>query len=333
MRPTDGSAIYRPDLGETVIEAGQDTTGGFIGLEVLPPYTTPDDVGVFNVIPLEQLMKLENVDRKDRGAYNRSDWEYESGEYKCKEKGHEEPMDDNEFKRLERRRPGLADEISIMRAMGIVKRAQEARIAAKVMDSSRFNVEGVANAWDVPADGTPIADFNAAYKVYRAQCGMLPNAAIMSWNTRQNIVQCAEVIDRLLYTFPGIDLNRISDVQLAAILNIPRVLVGNAMYDAADKGQARSLTDIWSNDYCCLTRVSMSEDLAAPCIGRTFIWDEDSKEEPIVEVYREEQIKSDVYRVRHQVDERLIASIDEDGNTVSDIAAAVTLLIGSIKTA
>lgn len=334
MRPKKGTTVYRPDLGVAVIEAGTNPTAGTIGLKVMPPYTTPDETDTFLVVPMEAMMTIENVDRKDRGAYNRSDWDYENGLYKTIEKGHEEPIDDNEYARLERRMPGLADEITTMRAMGIITRAQEKRIADKVMDANAFTVTDVSTAFDVFADATPVSDFNDAKSDYRKQCGMLPNCAVMSWNTRQNITQCAQIINRLLYTFPGIDLNQITDEQLARILDIPQVLVGNIMYNSADKGQTRSLSDIWSDDYICLTRVSASEDLADPCIGRTFVWTEDNSENPIVETYREEQIRSDVYRVRHQVDERLIRSYDEDGTTVmSDIAKAVTLLIGSIRTA
>ena len=332
MRPTDGSVIYRPDLGETVIEAGQDPTGGFIGLRIMPPYTTPFDTGTFDVIPTEVLLKMEDVSRQDRGAYNRSGWSYEKGHYLTRDKGHEEPIDDNEFKRLETKRPGLADEIAVMRGMGIILRAQEARIASKVMDPGTFDVSDLSAPWDAPETAKPISEINAKKRIYRAKCGMLPNALILSWSSRENICQAEEVINRLKYTFPGIDLNNITDEQLARILKIPYVLVGNAMYDAADKNQAAEYTDIWSNDYAALTRISQSEDLTDPCIGRTFIWDSDSKADPIVEVYRENQIRSDVYRTRHHVDECLIRSFKDDGTIQSDISKLVTLLIGNLQT-
>jgi hypothetical protein len=91
------------------------------------------------------------------------------------------------------------------------------------------------------------------------------------------------------------------------------------------------LTDIWSDSYAALVKISTGDDLREPGVGRTFIYDAESAERPIVETYREEQIRSDVYRVRHTVDERLIQSVDEDGTVVSNIADACMYLIGGIK--
>ena len=73
-------------------------------------------------------------------------------------------------------------------------------------------------------------------------------------------------------------------------------------------------------------------DVAEPCVGRTFIWSEDSPENPVVESYREEQAKSDVIRVRHNVDERLIQSFNDSGTVVSNVAAACCYLFSNITT-
>ena len=48
-------------------------------------------------------------------------------------------------------------------------------------------------------------------------------------------------------------------------------------------------------------------DLEEPCIGRTFRWTaENPDDEPVVEEYREEQIRGNVYRVRHDVTEKYV---------------------------
>jgi hypothetical protein len=333
MRPTDGSTVYRPDLGDVVIEAQQDAASrGFVGLEVMPPYPTVRDTSTFKVIPLEQFMKQVKVERSARGGYNRTGWEYERGYYKTEDKGIEEPLDDDERARLDAEAPGLAEDVTIMSATDIVLRAQEIRIADKAQDTAVFDVKDVSNKWDVAADGTPIADVNDAKSTFRNKLGVFPNLMVICWSTYLNIVSTAEVRDQLKYTFPGIDMNRISAEQLAAVFNIDRVRIANAMYDSADEGQSRSLTDIWSDLYAGLYRVSNGRDLRQPCVGRTFIWTKDSQETPIVEVYRENQSRSDVYRCRHHVDERLIRSYKDDGTVQTDIAKNCGLLIGSIKT-
>ena len=122
--------------------------------------------------------------------------------------------------------------------------------------------------------------------------------------------------------------------QLATIFDVEQVLVGGAVYDSADKGQDASIADMWNNEYAMLTICSASQDITAPCIGRSFIWDQESPGdgEPVVESYRAEGNRSDVVRVRHDSDERLLKSFDEDGAEKSDIAAAVSYLFSNITT-
>ena len=43
-----------------------------------------------------------------------------------------------------------------------------------------------------------------------------------------------------------------------------------------------------------------------PAIGRTFLWTEDSPTNMVVESYEENQTRSTVVRVRHNVDEKRI---------------------------
>ena len=333
MRPTDGSTVYRPDLGEVVIESQQDAASrGFVGLEVMPPYPTVRDTSTFKVIPLEQFMKEVQTVRSARGGYNRTGWEYERGYYKTQDYGIEEPLDDDERDRLDAETPGLAEDVTISSSTDIVLRAQEMRIASKAQDTDVFTVDDVSNAWDVAADGTPIADINAGKSTFRNKLGAFPNLLVICWSTYLNITSTDEVRNQLKYTFPGIDMNRISNEQLAAIFNIDRVLIANAMYDASDEGQSRSLTDIWSDSYAGLYRVEGGRDLRRPCVGRTFIWTRDDRANPVVEVYRENQSRSDVYRCRHHVDERLLRTFDESGSVQTDIAANCGLLLGSIKT-
>ena len=45
------------------------------------------------------------------------------------------------------------------------------------------------------------------------------------------------------------------------------------------------------------------QNLKEPCLGRTFLWEEDSPGMLTTEQYREEQTRSDIYRVRQNTDE------------------------------
>lgn len=333
MRSSNTNAIYRPDLGIAVMEHIDSPNMGLIGPQVMPIYETPDQSSTFSVIPREVMLKLPDTSRSARGNYNRSDWNYEDGLYATKENGWEEPIDDTEAAKLNRRVPGLADAIATKRAMTIILKSQEKRISNKIFNASNFTAHAVSNEWDDLDNATPIADIMTGKLAFRAASGMEPNALIISYTTAMNLPNIAEVRDRIKYTYPGIDIANMGPVELARCLAVPKILIGGAMYDSTGKNIASTLADVWDNEYAALVRIATdSNDVQEPCVGRTFLWTEDSASNPVVEQYRNEDIRSDVFRVRHHTDECLLKSYDKDGNVVSNISAACVYLFSNITT-
>jgi hypothetical protein len=65
-------------------------------------------------------------------------------------------------------------------------------------------------------------------------------------------------------------------------------------------------------------RIATSNDFREPCIGRTFHWSADgSSIGGTVESYREEQTRSDIIRVRHEVAE--VTLYAEAGHLLSNV--------------
>ena len=332
MRTATNAAVYRPDLGMAVFEYLEGATMGYIGLEIMPIFRTPKQSASYPVIPKEALLNIPDVSRAPRGNYNRGDWVYERGKFSTVEKGWEEPVDDSERSLFDMEAPGMADFIATKRALNHILRNQEKRIADKIFNAVTFSANDVTTEWDTSATATPITDVRDGISAFRLKCGMLPDALVIAYETFQDLKNCAQVVDRLKYTFPGIDLNRMSSDQLAAVFNVPRVLVGGSVYNSAKKNKTASIADVWSSEYAALVKIGSGEDLSEPCLGRTFLWTEDSPTNPIVEEYRDEGARSDIYRVRHHVDEAYMRSYNDSGTVVSDIAAACIYLFSNIHT-
>jgi hypothetical protein len=326
------TAVYRPDLGVAVLEYYEGATMGYIGQEIMPIFQTPFQSSTYPVIPQEALLDAPDVARSPRGAYNRGDWKYENGLYHTQEKGWEESVDDTERALLDRRVPGLADFIATNRAMNIILRNQEKRIAAKLFNTANFTAHAVTTEWNTVATATPISDVKDAKAAFRLQCGMLPDALVISWTTFEDLKNCDQIVNRLKYTFPGIDLNKMTSDQLAAVFDVPRVLIGGSVYNSAKKNKTAVIADFWSSEYAMLVKISSGDDFTQPGIGRTFLWTDDSPQNAIVEQYREEKIRSDVFRVRHNVDEAFMQSKDDAGSVVSNIAASCAYLFSNIHT-
>jgi hypothetical protein len=297
----------------------------------MPLYPTALKEATYSVIPKAVMLKIPDTARAPRGKYNRGDWTYERGMYSCSaENGWEEPMDDTERAFFDQVAPGTADMIAAKRAVNFILRSQEKRIAQKVFNHTRFSAHNVGTEWNDHANSDPISDVNDGVSAFRLQCGMFPDALIISYTTFVDLKNNQKVVDRLKYTFPGMDLNRMSSNQLAQVLNVAQVLIGGAVYDKAAIGVAADVADLWDSAYAALVKISNGLDITQPGIGRTFLWTADSPSNPVVEEYREEKVRSDVFRCRHNTDERYLESVDSTGTTVSDIAAAVTYLFGEV---
>jgi len=306
-RPTSGTTIQRPDLAAIAYEYMMEASErGFIGLNLLPIFEVIEQAAEYPVIPIEALLKLQSTKRAADGSYPRSNYEFETDNYSCVENGWEERVDDVEAKLYQRFFD--AEEVAVKRAVDIILRGQEKRIADMMFNTSNFSNAAVATEWSTAASCTPRANINTAKAAMRAASGLMPNVLAMSLKVLENLLVADEITDALKYTNP-IELGGL-EVQkrlLAQYFGVDRIEVGGGIYDAAKKNIAFSITDIWDDEYVGLYKVSNGGlELKEPVVGRTFLWIEDSPQNLVTESYREEQTRADIYRVRQHTDEEFI---------------------------
>ena len=331
-RAKQGSAIWRPDLGQVVQEFVEGPQMGFIGLEVMPIFRTAIQAGAYPVIPKEALLKISPTDRAPRTGYQRGDWTYERGTFATAEQGWEEPLDDVEKELFDQEAGGEAARVSTLRAWNKIMRAQEKRVADAVFNTTNFTAHAVGTEWNTYTTADPVGNVKDAIVAFQAQCGMLPDALIISYTTFHDLPRVSAIQNLLKYTYPGIDLANMTSAILAQLFGVPRVLVAGSVYDSAGKGQDSTITNIWSYEYAMLCKIASGQDVTEPSIGRTFLWTGDSPQNPVVEEYRDETVRSDIYRVRHHVNEQLLKSVNTSGTTVSNISAACAYLLTNIHT-
>ena len=300
-RPTSATTIQRPDLGAIAYEHMTEASrNGFIGLDIMPVFDVADQSADYPIIPIESLIHVPDTKRASRGNYNRSDYNFEMGTYSCDEYGWEEVVDDKESNLYARFFD--AEEVAVIRATDILMRGLEKRIATAVFNTSNItNTSAVTTEWST-VTSTPRADISAAKTAMRAASGLMPNTMVVSQKVLENILLITEIKDALKYTSP-IEIGGLEAQKriLAQYFGINRILVGGGIEDTSKKGKSFSLTDIWDDEYCGLFKVAAGKDLKDPALGRTFIWTADSPNIITTESYRQDEIRSDVYRVRHNV--------------------------------
>ena len=300
-RPTSSTTIQRPDLGVIAYEYMADASqNGFIGLDVMPLFDVEDQSADYPIIPLESLINVPDTKRAARGNYNRSDYNFEMGTYSCDEYGWEEVVDDKESNLYGRFFD--AEEVAVIRATDVLLRGLEKRIATAVFNTGNLtNTAAVTTEWST-ITSTPRADVSAAKTAMRAASGLMPNSMVISLKVLENLLLVTEIKDALKYTNPieigGLDAQK---RLLAQYFGVDRLLVGGALENSAKKGKSYSLADLWDDEYCGLLKVASGKDLKDPALGRTFIWTGDSPNVVTAEQYRQDEIRSDVYRVRHNV--------------------------------
>lgn len=300
-------AVLRQDLGQVAYEyALEASLQGFVGLQAMPIFDTPVQTANYPVITTASLLALPDTKRAARSAYGRSDWEFDDGTFACKEHGWEEAIDDSEAALY--RNFFDAEVVATQRATSILLRNQEKRIADKLTSTATFGTNNVSVKWNLPATAVPRTDVKDAKVTLFNATGLDANALIISKKTFDNVLMCAQFMDATKYTTPALlEVFEIQKKLVAQFLGIEKVLVGNAVYNGAKKGQAFSATLIWPDAKGVLCRVATdAQNLKEACIGRTFLWTEDSPENLVTEQYREDQTRSDVYRVRHNTDEAFV---------------------------
>jgi len=303
--PRSNQAIQRPDLGAVAYEAltGADSQG-FIAQKVLPVFETPIQSAEYPVIPMEALLKTQDTSRTARGNYNRDTYAFDLQNYSCLEYGHEEPLDDSESNLY--RRFFDAESVAVERAVSILLRSYESRVASITQNVANAAGSAAANvAWGTPATATPKADIDGAIQALRNASGVIANTVVMSWTAWRKLLVTNELKTYLQYTSPHLMQGEQAQMDtVARYFGVDQVLIASSIQDTANKAKATVIADVWSNTTVNVMRLSTGgNNLKEPTFGRTFLWTGDSPNIVTTEAYREEQTRSNVYRVRNYIDE------------------------------
>lgn len=301
--PSGVLSTLRPDLAGSLMEFDLEANQqGFIGLEVMPMFTTSVQADSVGRIPLKQLLEEGNTERASGAGYQRGNWTFEAWSFATQEHGWEEPVDDREARIY-----GSyfnAEQVATMRARNFVLQNHEKRVAAKLFNAGVYTPSNVTTAWSDVENSTPIEDVKAKRELFWGKIGSLPDALVINWKVFENLRMNASIIDRVKYTQRAttVDLN---EQLIADALGVPRLIVARAARNSANVGQNAVLTDVWSSSYGALIKLPANlADIKSPCWGRTFMYTGDGG--AVVESYRDEKVRSNIIRHRMDTDEKVM---------------------------
>ena len=308
--PTSSLATLRPDLAGSLMEFDVEANAkGFIGGQVLKPLNVDRESGKFGLIPLEQLLQNGSTVRAPGSGYNRGNWTFDEQSYACSEYGWEEPVDDREAKIYADYFD--AELVATMRARSMIMVEAEKRIAAAVFNATTFTSQTttITNEWDDATNATPIVDVNTAVNAVYDRTGVWPDTLVINRKVFRNLRTLDKIKDAIASSGAG-DPTKASDItvqMIASVFDLKNVLVAGGSKNSANEGQTAAAAQIWSDEYAMVCKVATSNDIREACIGRTFHYGGDgSQVDGMVESYRDETVRSDIVRVRHDVDEKML---------------------------
>jgi hypothetical protein len=320
--PSSSLATQRPDLATFLEFDLESEKAGYIATQVFPVIDVQSQAGNFGKIPLEQLLQQRETKRAPGSGYARSNWTFEPATYATLEHGAEEPVDDREAKMYAEY--FQAEQISTMRAFSSVLRNAEQRVADAVFNTTTWTGSSLTTAitheWDDATNAVPLTDVEAAVQKIYDNSGLWANALVVNRKVFRNLRNTAQVIDRIESNGAG-NAAKVTDItvqMLAAAFDLEYIIVAGTSKNGAKEGQAASPTQIWSGEYAMVCKIATGPDMRDPCIGRTFHWSQDgSSIGGTVESYREEAVRADIIRVRHDVAE--VVLYPQAGHLLSNI--------------
>ena len=320
--PTTALTTLRPDLASFLEYDLESDKLGYVASKVFPVVEVASQAGQFGIIPVEELLEQRNTKRAPGAGYARGNFNFTTSTYACEEHGAEEPVDDRQAKMY--REYFDYELVATKRAFSSILRNAEQRVADAVFNATTWTgaslTTSITDEWDDIANAIPITNVDAAVKKVYDNSGLWANALIVNQKVFRNLRRCNQVIDAIESNGAG-DPSKQSDItaeQLAQVFGLDFVIVAGASRNSAKEGQNATPAQIWSDEYAMICKIATSGDMAEPCIGRMFHWSADgSSIGGTVETYRDEIVRANIVRVRHDVDELVLYA--QAGHLLSNI--------------
>jgi hypothetical protein len=223
---------------------------GMIADEILPRVNVEGELFEYTKVTEKSRLMIPDTKIGRTGAANQVEFENYNESDRVIDHGLEAPVPVRDIDTA--RAHGALDPMdqATMSVMELMMLAREKEVADLVTTAANYasglkaTLNGTSGLYyfDDETNGTPIA------QIEDAMDGMLvrPNTMVVDRLTLTKIKRHPEVVARI-YPTAVADSGQVTTQQLADALELERILVGQAWYDSAKKGQAQTNTRIWGN--------------------------------------------------------------------------------------
>ncbi len=119
---------------------------------------------------------------------------------------------------------------------------------------------------------TPIDDITARANAILTATGVLPNLLMTSYAVYLKIKNHPDMLDRIKYSYPGMQPAQITPQMIAAVLDLDRLLIAKAVQNTSKEGNATQTIAAILGKAALLAYAAPSPGLMTPSAGYTFAW-------------------------------------------------------------
>jgi hypothetical protein len=307
MAYSNSNALPRAEISQAVFEAASNSASlPFIGLEVLPVYSVPARSGEYVKIDLGPGEAYNNDHLKTAPGADRSrvTRRFTTDNYSTVSYELEELLPDETSADLGRYFDVEVSSATFLNNSLLI--SHEQRVADLVFGSSISAISATAAYTAGSIDTLDIAKDVDDAMTELAKKNVVADTLIMSLQVFNRIRRTTKLLNNLFGPVKNVNQARPATAdEVAAALNVSRVLIGRGAKNGAKKGQTYSGSFIWGNSKIVLAKLGAGE-FTAGGLGRTLLWNEDSPTPLVTETYRDEARRSNVIRCRHNTAEKLI---------------------------
>ncbi len=311
MRPESTSAAPSWRLMQLVSEYDVDKAAAkFIGRKAAPIFKSDKKTGNYPIMNRENFKKRATDNRAPDGSYNRITGDFGKGTFACEEYGLEHRVDEalkaefaDEFDAYE----WAAKQLWFQTLLN-----HEYRVHA-MYSGGGFSNTNVDTAWSTTGSGVPLTDIQTGIDTIEDKCGCTSRelSLIIPRADFREAMATTQVVNKTLYTYPGVQPASLTAAQFANMLDLKEVLIARGVQDSTEEGVAETNAQIWTAGVMYLALLcNENAQLREPSAARTILWTRRSATLPIVETYAEPKTDAEIVRVKADTDEHLVGETD-----------------------
>jgi hypothetical protein len=299
-----GNVSRRNDIGD-ILHENMLGMGQFIGGKVMPALYVDEQDGRYDKLSFTEVKTAAVSDTTaDSAASNEVVHEYTTDSYSTVERRLKEFTPDRANKKMKSFDITLDDAKLCQYYMMLNWEKRLANILFDVSTTFASYKTAVTTAWSTAATATPVKDVQSAkLNLIDQMNGMVDGVKMVgigNWQARLDLLATTDIKDRWIQGNTKSDLEDLTNVQLAQVLGLDEVHFSRI---------AQGGSQIWDKDQFGIYLVSDSQQLkAAPRVGNTFVWRDNSPSMWNVDTWRSDDPKGQWTRVQTDSVEKLITA-------------------------